>query len=694
MYIGSKRFSRKGRVRYGSSIFVDDTDEDLVDTLAGNKKQLSIMYVFVILSVIKIISGNAIGLIIAFFVFYFLYFMSLQKIKISFTKYRLLKISEFNNPGVLRGFGIVMLTYSLFISAKILFPRGELFTKIQKLNMENMSSVFQWIGFRNFIFYSYSQFIRRNSLIIAQVDASITLIIYFWFGVRLLNINYEFHDIHYSHISEQLISLNKEHNFSSLSGYLVIILISSILTSKINFLIVILIIFFYYILPRKKLANYSLFGSSGRKLIDNIQINPDQFRLCTITTASIFGWIPQGNYHSRAFPNNVIPREVASHYETGLRASLIPALHQANLLGAIVSSIINFVVIVVLFDFALTNNIESLGIVFLIAVGLLFFSISIWSILNVISRYRFQFQREEALIIGRSFIGRFIEPSLWIIRGNRLEGTRVQRGVSRRLIRFDKNQGIVIAYQRITIYILLVIFLALITIWVSLGALDLINSAYIIPFLYNRALEFLSDKANAELGFFIIVGYIFWIFLLLYYPRFYRRSRPQLFLDMQYPAIVPIILKDFNDHQDASLQFTKCLIETSRPKRRKSSGRPGMFKIEVILKELEIPEDIKTNTKLLFEFGDEKHITEYFLLNFIHHTELINENIIQQLRVSAETGYPKILMKIYQISEEENPLLVYDKILELNTKDDNTNIIITESGMKILLEFKISRGSS
>ncbi|MFV2016554.1 MAG: hypothetical protein ACC656_14075, partial [Candidatus Heimdallarchaeota archaeon] len=347
---------------------------------------------------------------------------------------------------------------------------------------------------------------------------------------------YQFQEIHYSHVSEKIIKLKKDRSPILLPFIIVTAILTQIIIfNGFNILTSLVFITIYVYATNRSIAELSLFGSYGRALLDGVYLPPTEFFRTTRATASIFGWEHQGNYYSRPFPSNVIPKEVASHYETGLRASTMDALKQANGIGLVFSGFTNLFVILLLFKFASENNPKAIPTVIFIVIGLILISALAWQIASQFAKYQYKVQREESLMIGRNFIGRYIESNLWIIRGSKLEGTRLRRGVKTRAVRYDKTRGLMISWQSVSLNILIILMIIITIIWIQVGALNIGNIIYIFPFIFDQSLNFISDKASAELGFFILSGYVFWVVLYLNYPKYYARSRPQLFLELQYP---------------------------------------------------------------------------------------------------------------------------------------------------------------
>ncbi|MHA2170526.1 MAG: hypothetical protein ACXAB7_11590 [Candidatus Kariarchaeaceae archaeon] len=687
MFLASKKYSRKGRYRYGSAVFVDDVNEELIEVISGQKKKIALLLIILFETALKLISSDIIGLIYITIILYLAYYSTIQNVHMSFTKHRMLMVEEYRYPRIVMMIGILLIISSLIALIRVLIHPEVFFSN---LNLRIVESILYSIGLRNFVFYRYNIFISNNLSDLNIIDNSINTLILFWLGIHYIRSRYSFQEVHYSHISEQLISVNQDASFIVTSLFFIFSISLIIISQTFNLVIVLAMFITYRYLPENQVSNLSLFGFSGRNIVSKIQIPPPEYRKLTLTTASIFQWTPQGDYSSRPFPYNIIPNEVASHYETGLRASIIPALKQGNKVGLAISSIINILVILGLLNFALNYNKQSLSAVLLLTLIIIGFSAAIWFFLNFLNRYRLILQSEEALMIGQGFIGRYIDPALWILKGSHIEGTRVQRGVSQRLIRFDKTKGIIIAWRRLSLYIILLIISSFLAIWISLGGLNPTNVWFIFPFLFDRSLEFLSDKANAELSFFILAGYAIWIILYLNYPRIYAFSRPQLFLEIQYPVTIPIILKDFVDHQDASIELSKTIVYSSRPRRRGSIGRPGCFTIDIFITKMEIPEKILNRFYgFYFEFGDMLSMSKTFVFRSLINSKDERRTLFNYLRVSAEAGYPRVPVSIVLLDQNRNRVQLYNEVDDLHPKNTTTRVIRTKFGLSFSLEYMV-----
>lgn len=678
MILSGKKYSHKGRIRFGSKLFIDDKREKIIDSIRGYSRNTSILYVMFFLIILKTITGNGIGIITVVLLFYFTYILSVRNIHIQFTDERLLVISEFRHPRAVNTIGYIFLGASVYTLLNFIFPG---YSSFLKYGSQIMESIFTFIGFLPIFFIAYSDFIKLYETELIRVDSLISFFIYLFHGIQFLKMKYHFSEIHYSHISEEIIKLKKEKN----AVFTPIIIVTAILSQIIlfqglNFITSLLFLTVYLYSSNLTIAQISFFGSYGRSLLRNISLSPSEFFRATRATASIFGWEHQGNYYSRPFPYNVIPEEVASFYETGLRASTIDALKEANSIGLVLSGFINLFVLVLLFKFAFENNKAATSSVALIGLGLIVISFLVWQIANQFMNYQRKFQREESIMIGRNFVGRYIEPNLWIMRGSKLEGTSLRRGVKKRIISYDKTRGLSVSWQSLSLNLILVMTVILTIVWIQLGGLNITNAIYIFPFLFDQSLNFLSNKASAELGFFIVAGYLFWALLYLNYPKYYARSRPQLFLEMQYPSSVPIILRNFKDHQEASKEFTRCLINSSRPTRRKTTGRPGAFLMNVILKSIELLDKTLNKRVLYFEFG-KLHIRGEDLI--LGDYKLIRLQLIKRLRLSAELGFPRL--KINVIINGEKLEIIHTQEYDLEKNYENQINIIIEDKLKLSL---------
>lgn len=680
MILSGKKYSSKGRIRYGSSLFIDDSDEKITDSIRGYTRNSSIKYVLFLLVILKLITGNAIGLFVAFFVFYTTYILSVRNLHIQFTSKRLLVISEFRYQRLTYILGYMYLGVSFYVLLNFIFPKYYNST----YNLQIIEFFFEFLHFLPVFYVVYSQIILFYESTLIRLDSLISFIVYFFYSIQFLKMKYHFQEIHYSHVTEEIIKLKKDRN-PILLPFIVITSIYAqiILFDGVNLVTSLIFAVIYVYATNRTIAKLSLFGSYGRTLLDSVHLLPTEFFRTTRATASIFGWEHQGNYYSRPFPYNVIPKEVASNYETGLRASTIDALKQANGIGLVFSGFTNLFVILLLFKFAFENNTEAIPTVILICIGLILISYLVWLIASQFTKYQYKVQREESLMIGRDFIGRYIEPNLWIVRGSKLEGTRLQRGVKTRTVRYDRTRGLLISWQSVSLNIFLIIIIILTVIWIQLGALNIGNIVYIFPFVIDQSLNFITDKASAELGFFIIAGYVFWAILYLNYPKFYARSRPQLFLEMQYPRSIPIILKNFKEHQNASIQFTKCLINSSRPKRRKTKGRPGIFQLQILLESIELHNEELKNHMLSFSFGEIESKGESVNLGDYRSIKLA---LINRLRISGELGFPRLLINTNVKGLKFNYKLKDTYDLEINSE----NILVISIEDKLTISLSVS----
>lgn len=665
MILSGKKYSSKGRIRYGSSLFINDSNEEISDSIRGYSRNASIKYILFLLIVLKVITGNVVGLLVAISLFYVTYLLSVRNLHIQFTKERLLVISEFRYQRAVYVLGYVFLGISIYVSLNFLFPN---YSNSLEYSLRIIEFLFNFFHFLPVFYVVYSQVIIFYKTLLIRLDSLITFIVYLFYGIQFLKMKYYFQEIHYSHVSEEIIKLKNDRN-PILLPFIILTTIYAevILFGGFNLVTTLIFATIYVYSTNRTIAKLSLFGSYGRILLDGVHLLPTEFFRTTRATASIFGWEHQGNYSSRPFPYNVIPKEVASLYETGLRASTLDAFKQANGIGLVFSGFMNVFVILLLFKFAYENNQSAIPTIIFICIGLIVISYLVWQIATQFAKYQYKVQREESLMVGKNFIGRYIEPNLWIIRGSKLEGTRLQRGVKTRAVRYDRTRGLLIAWQSVSLNILLISLIIITGIWIQLGGLNLENIVYIFPFVFDQSLDFITNKASAELGFFILFGYLFWGILYFNYPKFYARSRPQLFLEMQYPVSIPIILRNFKEHQDASIQFTKCLINSSRPSRRKTIGRPGNFQLQILLRSVTLQDKELENHILTFKFGETENLGESVILGDYPSIKLA---LINRLRVSGELGFPRLIidMNISGLKYNYNLKETYD--LEINSVND------------------------
>ena len=87
MIFGTKKYSKTGRLRFGSSIFVDDLNEELVDTISSYKRDKSMIFIGFSFVILKLFTGNGLGLILGSSLFLSMYLIEKRMVYFQITKY-------------------------------------------------------------------------------------------------------------------------------------------------------------------------------------------------------------------------------------------------------------------------------------------------------------------------------------------------------------------------------------------------------------------------------------------------------------------------------------------------------------------------------------------------------------------------------------------------------------------------------
>jgi len=581
MQITSKRYTEKGTDRFGSAIFIDDLQENRVDSVSGYKRNQAVLIGLIILTIVKFLTANIIGIIVVLPLYLVMYFYTLRVIQLHYTEHRILIETEYEHQKLARIFASLLVVVSVFEIIEMIFP---IIPTAVDFRLSRMGEIFGYLHLYDNRFFLYQRFIRGTYDVLQFYDTISTILISLWIAYQLGLITYDLTEINQNHVSEQLLKIK---SINSLRGILLllatIILTQHFLLTRFSLLFVLLAIALYQFVPRDGIIFLSLTGPSNRVLESNIAIKSNQTANLTRTTAITFGWKTQHNQLKQQFPENLVPREVASIFNTGLQTYSETAYRQANILGAIISTITNLIIIIALIRYVIISKVDAFDAIFYIAIGLLGLSVLIFAAFEMVNTIRTVIRSEEKLLIGEGFVGRSIRNSLWIVKGSSMEGTTVQQGNSKKLIRYDRARGLIIEWERFTLLIIISVIVIIIGIWDYIGAINLRVLPLVFPSLINFGVEFIENKAQAELEYFIILGYITWTLVIFLYPRYYARSRPSLFLDMEYASFEPILLKDFKEHQDASIQFTKSLVHSSSNRRRNRPIRPGTIMVEITI---------------------------------------------------------------------------------------------------------------
>ncbi|MHA2501370.1 MAG: hypothetical protein ACXAE3_00670 [Candidatus Kariarchaeaceae archaeon] len=672
MYISARKFTREGRDRFGSSIFVNDLSEERVDSLEGNLRDSGILLAIFLLLGTKMLSANLLGILITLPLFVAIYFTALIRIKVTFTENRVLIERAYISPRLVKLYGYFLVGLAGAALIRFAFPtplEGDM------VRLSGMAWLFNIFGLYDTRFFLYRQIVLGNQFLYLGLDTLFTVTILLWFSVRFLTITYSFTEVNLSHVSEQLV---KETANSSplqlVSALLAFFALELTLFQGFTPILIILTILFIQYFPRSKQLNYTLVGPSNRDLVKNAILSEGQMNNLARITSITYGWEPQLDQYTRPYPENIVPKEVISVFETGLRSYSQKAYQQANILGLVFSVISNTFVILALIRFIRVNQIDEFDTLLVIIFILTITTVATFLGFTILNIFRARVKSNQQLMIGEGFIARYEKNSLWILKGSSLEGTTVQRGLSNSVIRYDKTKGLIIEWERFTLLAILGTIILTIMFWASIGAVNLRTIPLLFPSLINIGLEFLEGKAQAELEFFIITGFVLWGIIILMYPRYYARSRPTLSLDMQYASAEPIVLRDFDEHQEASILFTQSLINSSITSKKGNIGRPGSFKLRIAA-----TGDVQ-GKYIRFLLGDTYREAEIPL-------PLNNESeILASFLVSGLKGYPeyRIIIELF----DDNEMVIYTTMLQIQMFFESEQINVADFGKYGSLQLK------
>jgi hypothetical protein len=646
MFSDVMKYNRHGRTRFASAVLINNEKEQIVETVEGVSRQYFVFTAMLILLFIKILSANFFGFILSFLLFLTIFFGSTLRVKLIFTKRRLLKVSEFRYPLIIRTFGIILFIWTIYSLFKGLFPA---YIPGLDLGLNYFYSLFQMLGISESTYFNYENFYYQYKPFLIRTEAFISLFVNFYIALNFYFISYSFTEIHHKKITELLISIKQPLSFPK-AIILLFALISLILIfNGFNIFVIALLIALNYYFPGSDMGVLQLYSKSGRKLHTSIILPKAEFKQFTRTIGAIFGWSTHKSMEVKNFPSDIIPNTIASHYDTGLQASLSNALNYGNKLGALIAIVTNIVVSIALFRFAFTYNSEALPTVLGILLAQVLSIIIVWLILKQFSKIRVNMQQNEKLIIGSDFVGRYLPDNLWIIKSNQLAGKQSRNRFIDSFYRFDRVSGLTIAWQKITIYAILFFITAILAYWVSIGALNVRSVFLIFPFLLDLGFEFLTQKLSAELNFFIISSFVLWIIIYSLFPRFYSNTRPQFIVKSEHLSRIPVIFKNHSDLEDASVQFSKSLINSSQLKHKEMIPWPGYFIIDMVLKGVEWGDAVEFHT-ILLEFGENRRKAQS--IEIVNYKGLLGKVILSNLSVSAEFGYPSIETRVSIIGED------------------------------------------
>lgn len=681
MYVRGLKYTKYGRKSFGSAILISDR-ENYIDTVRGTKKNLNFLVLIVLLIPLKLISANFIGIILSSFSLILAYFITELLITLQVTNKRILVIYEFKHKRYVILQSLLFLSLSIYSFIKFLIP-SSIITTVIGLNLIN--NLFTSFNLPTLVFHNFKNFFLLNKLVLIKLETGISSIIFFWLSLNIINLKSQFQEIHNSHINEMLIKMKSQYDSQILLLLTLFEILFFFIFKRLSIFYLIIFYFCLKLITKKNKVSVSLFGSSNRPLVNQLSFNDIDLIQIARMASSIFEWVLPKTDTRRKFPQNIIPKEAASYYETGLKATINDALKQANVIGLALSVIINSFVIIRLYNFVFENNLADLGLVSLILLGLIIASIAIFVFINSITLYQYKILKEESLLIGNSFIGRYLYPVLWILKGNQLEGTSVSKKNTRRLFHYDRINGIQIAWRRFGLSLILLLLVLVISFWASIGGIDLQSSFYILPFLFNTSISFLSNKANAELNFFIIMSFAVWISVLIIYPRIYTNYTPRLVLDIEKQTKLPIVFKNTEDYFDASQQFVKCLSNSSRSYRRYTLGRPGIFFTDIKLKDISFTTNPNIK-QIYFTFGD-----NLIKSKIIDIDNFINCHLIDNMKISGEFGFPKLDINLFEKALPTDQLILKSHLELENNKENEIELKVNEN-LKINLLIKVYPG--
>ncbi len=644
MFVSIKSYNKFGQKRYGSELFIDYNDERIVEFVDGESNYSFFLYFIPILIVVNILSINFIGLISNIINMLLFYYISKRHVDILLTKQRAFFSFGYRSPRIVKLSGI----YSFIIALYSIFKLFNFqYNNTINLGIYYFERTFAFFGFLPIVFQKFMLLYIQNSFVFIKIDNIITITIYITIFFKFYFMHYEFGGTAYKSISEVVVNLNHTNTKYSWVGFIIFNLFYLSLFKQLSLILILIDLFLIYIFPKKEFAKLSLYGRSNNKIINTITFKPDKFIKLSNGVATIFGWKATDKVR---FPLNIIPNTVTSIYPTGLQASLTNALMQGNTIGALISMSFNIYVIIKLIIFVIKYKTLG-GTVFLISITILFSNISIWIIIRKFVKLHLKNQEGEFLFIADDIIAIYKESGLWIIRGDLLEG----KADSTRLIdvyfNYDRIKGLNIAWARIFIIIIALIIIFSISFWVYIGALNVKLALYILPFLFNLGFKFLSQKASTELSFFILGGLAIWLIVILIYPRFFKLTRPRMIIKTSHLTRISLIMKNYEDLVDASLEYTHAILNSFNTTRGKYK-RPGYYLIDVYVYRI----NIKKGYKCVLLLGDAER--EIQLVK--PHTLPIKA--IKNLVVSAKSGIPKILIKCKERNEITDKLIfeLYD----------------------------------
>jgi len=133
---------------------------------------------------------------------------------------------------------------------------------------------------------------------------------------------------------------------------------------------------------------------------------------------------------------------------------------------------------------------------------------------------------------------------------------------------------------------------------------------------------------------------------------------------MEYASVEPVLLRDFKEHQDASIQFTKSLIYTTVRSRRVSKKRPGVFIVQ-----LSVRGNIGVGRYLRFFAGENKREKE---INLPIDAETV---VFSNLQTSGLKGYPEFMVVLELFGQMDEVLYTTPVHVNLLFKRESCDVI-------------------
>ncbi|MDH5401272.1 MAG: hypothetical protein OEY49_02170 [Candidatus Heimdallarchaeota archaeon] len=678
MLLSSPLYNNKSS-RINSSFLINEETEELLDVIYGKKKMENILISSILMMMFSLFALDFLGLLINFLLYIVIYRLSEKIVTISTTRERLLLSYYPKNPKSIPV--IILILISLIFSNLFVLITGKWYNihVVVSFIIQVYPSSFDTINFiRTYIF----------SELIFKISHSGILLINLFFLQYFMRFHYFIEELHITQISEIILQRKKQYRKNNtVSLIFFFVLVEAIVFMEYSLFFLIIFLLFLKYLPGEFESILSIYGNSQRLLHSEIifkeRENKKLFRLCGI----IFNWRIIGNQNLANFPEFLVPEEVASFYPTGLRVTLKDTLNQGLNLGLFITHL--FIIIIFGFSYRRDYYNQIAGLNYLeLSLLLIMLSTILYVILRISNIYRLKSQKEESLIIGTDFIGRYKDPKIWLIKGKKIEGTNVQRGEQKKVISYDRLHGIIIRWKVLTFGLTISLFVLIVIFWYVQGGLNPIQVIYLTPYIFSKGNVFFSSTSTQvrqeNYVNFVLFWYFVWILIWYYFPSIVAKYKPTLYLEMEFLKTNPIVLKNFSDHLNASIEFTRNIMLSSRPRRRATTGRPGTYFLSIFVDNVEYTGayDLIFSE---FYFDEKEFRAEPF---FVSKGFNIQRQIASNLRISGESGLPKLKIKLNESikaglsTSDEGETLLY----EFDLRPNRDNLVVIKSK---LMEYKL-----